>query len=212
MRTGRKNFSGSLRKKRWINELLKAGLTPVMNIIEEGDDDKEWQSREKYWIVHYRSIGCDLFNLREGGGGGPTAESHRRSGLAGWVTRRANQLLAGPQVKVKKRRPSQSSTASIQFNGETPTRIIPCNNIHLQVPTRIDILAKKVAEGNISQKEQAVYKWITANFGMLTKVAQECGVSSPTVHLVAMNKRKSAGSRVERTLRDLGCPILQRIN
>ena len=80
------------------------------------------------------------------------------------------------------------------------------------MPSRIDILAKKVAQGDISPKEQAVYKWITANFGALTKVAQECGVSAPTAHLVAMGKRVSKDLRVERALKEMGCPLIQRIN
>lgn len=80
------------------------------------------------------------------------------------------------------------------------------------MPTRIDILAEKATRGDLTQKEQAIYKWITANFGALSKIAQECGVSTAHTHYVAMGKRRSKDLRIERALKDLGCPIIAKIN
>lgn len=50
-------------KGNWINSLLKEGLKPVMNIIEECTDN--WSEREQYWITQFT-------NLTNGTSGGET--------------------------------------------------------------------------------------------------------------------------------------------
>ncbi len=59
--------------------------------------------------------------------------------------------------------------------------------------------------------EQAIKKWIADNYGVISKVAREIGVSAPTVYYVAFNKRVSKDLRVERALKALGCPLSQKI-
>lgn len=55
-------------RAKWIRELIDLGLRPVMTIIESVYG-KEWRSREKFWIAHYRKLG-DILNVSAGGDGG----------------------------------------------------------------------------------------------------------------------------------------------
>jgi len=55
----------------WINLLLKRGLKPKIELIEEVLDS-EWKFWEKYWINQFKSWGFNLTNHRVGGEDGPT--------------------------------------------------------------------------------------------------------------------------------------------
>jgi group I intron endonuclease len=64
----------------WIRGEVAAGRTISICAIESVDDCN-WQSREVFWINHYRSTGCRLTNMTAGGEGlhGLTfSEEHRR--------------------------------------------------------------------------------------------------------------------------------------
>lgn len=55
----------------WIKQLTKNNLEPIMTIIEKVAKNQSWEDRERYWISHYRSIGCNLTNMTDGGDCGP---------------------------------------------------------------------------------------------------------------------------------------------
>lgn len=55
-------------RKNWISKLLKDGLKPILEIIDEVPKS-EWQLNEKKYINYYTSIGCDLVNWSDGGEG-----------------------------------------------------------------------------------------------------------------------------------------------
>lgn len=50
----------------WIWELIPLGRVPIIELIEEVDEDV-CDEREKYWIKFYRDQGCDLLNRAHGG-------------------------------------------------------------------------------------------------------------------------------------------------
>lgn len=54
-------------KNNWCLMLINQGLKPVLTIIDQTDNN--WQELEKYWIKHYKDIGCRLLNHTEGGEG-----------------------------------------------------------------------------------------------------------------------------------------------
>lgn len=54
-------------KNNWIRQLRRAGLCPVLHILQECADD--WADRERYWIAYHRAAGEPLTNLTEGGEG-----------------------------------------------------------------------------------------------------------------------------------------------
>jgi group I intron endonuclease len=57
--------TGSKKLASWILKLLSNDLLPIMEIIEECEDN--WAEREKYWIFYYSNT--NLCNLSEGGEG-----------------------------------------------------------------------------------------------------------------------------------------------
>lgn len=67
----------------WIQSLLAKGLKPVLEILEECDEDN-WIEREVYWISQMKTWGFNLVNHTEGGEGhsgykkGPMSEEQKR--------------------------------------------------------------------------------------------------------------------------------------
>lgn len=54
---------------KWKRTLLRAGLRPLLTVIETGSGD-DWAEAEIRWIAHYRAlVGAKLTNLANGGGG-----------------------------------------------------------------------------------------------------------------------------------------------
>lgn len=51
----------------WVADLLQRGLSPQVIILEETPD----QTREAFWIAHYKHLGHSLTNLSAGGAGNP---------------------------------------------------------------------------------------------------------------------------------------------
>ena len=60
--------------------------------------------------------------------------------------------------------------------------------------------------------ERRISNWIKQNHGVLSRVANELGLSVAFVQRVAYNREaRSQGLRVERKLLSLGCPLIQKI-
>lgn len=55
-------------KNNWIKSLLANNQRPVLNIIEECQENN-FVEREKYWVSYYKKIGCNLTNSTIGGEG-----------------------------------------------------------------------------------------------------------------------------------------------
>ena len=72
------------------------------------------------------------------------------------------------------------------------------------------ILANVTARAE-STAEQAIKKWIAENYGAISRVAREAGVTPQTAWYCAFNKRASKDLRVERALKALGCPLIQKL-
>jgi group I intron endonuclease len=64
----RKDKTASNHKINWIQSLLKRGLRPKLEIIEEVDIEN-WRTREKFWIKYFKRIGAKLTNYCSGGEG-----------------------------------------------------------------------------------------------------------------------------------------------
>ena len=54
------------KKNSWIIHLIKNGMQPVMEVLEECKE-LEWIDREKYWIMYYKKLGFNLKNMTLGG-------------------------------------------------------------------------------------------------------------------------------------------------
>lgn len=64
----------------------------------------------------------------------------------------------------------------------------------------------------LSGAERRVSNWIKQNHGVLTRVANKFNLSVAFVQRIAYNREaQSAGLKVERELRSLGCPLIQKL-
>jgi hypothetical protein len=64
----------------------------------------------------------------------------------------------------------------------------------------------------LTPAERRISLWVRRNRGILSTVAREMGLSVQFVQRVAYDREaKSKGMRVERRLRELGCPLIQRV-
>lgn len=55
---------GNIPKRKWINELNRLGLSPIMQTIETVRTLADAFEREGYWIQYYLSAGARLVNIR----------------------------------------------------------------------------------------------------------------------------------------------------
>ena len=59
-------------KDKWVHSLLENNNKPELLIIDEVDE-VNWEFWEKHYISYYKSIGCKLTNISEGGENPPSA-------------------------------------------------------------------------------------------------------------------------------------------
>lgn len=63
------NDKSKTHKTNWIQSLLKKGLKPELVILEQLNDDENWQEYEKQWIKKGKENGWNLVNSTDGGDG-----------------------------------------------------------------------------------------------------------------------------------------------
>lgn len=73
--------SGNSHRISWIRSIIALGKRPVILLVETVSPEN-WQERERFWISHFRGIGCDLTNSCDGGDGvlNPTDEVRAKMG------------------------------------------------------------------------------------------------------------------------------------
>jgi hypothetical protein len=62
------DWSKSSRKINWLRSIISCGKRPNVLLVETVSEEI-WQERERFWILHFRGIGCDLTNSCDGGDG-----------------------------------------------------------------------------------------------------------------------------------------------
>lgn len=60
---------GHLPKARWARQLLAVGLKPEVEVLERHETAEALADAERHFIAYFRSIGCNLTNLTDGGEG-----------------------------------------------------------------------------------------------------------------------------------------------
>jgi len=58
-------------KEYWIKKLLREGLTPKLEVVDEIDSD-DWEWLEEYWITQCKAWGFRLTNMTDGGESPPS--------------------------------------------------------------------------------------------------------------------------------------------
>lgn len=59
---------GKSHSVRWVKVLKSLGLKPIMDVIDEVEDER-WIQEEKFYISYFKFLGFNLTNLTEGGEG-----------------------------------------------------------------------------------------------------------------------------------------------
>ena len=68
----------------WVRTLLKDNLLPQIHSLQTFNAREDMDEAEKYWIAHFRSLGCRLTNMTHGGDGGSQpkrqfSDNHRKN-------------------------------------------------------------------------------------------------------------------------------------
>ena len=83
----------ALPKSGWIREMREGGLAPEIEILETCSSKEDLHEAERWHIQYWISLGCDLTNVRSGGG--PGSEETRRRMSAAQKARWAKNLSEG---------------------------------------------------------------------------------------------------------------------
>jgi hypothetical protein len=132
---------------RWIKTLKEAGVRPKMDVIEE-TNEAEWPQREKYWIAHYKEVGCRLTNHAAGGLGylNPSEEVRKKIGEAAKqrIQELGSQKLAERMAAMRARR--------------LPTRKLPRRRRRPDIahPLTHEQLSERTKRGHANRKQRTV--------------------------------------------------------
>lgn len=109
------NNAGSTHVARWIQSLKKAGVSPVMKVLETIYDPEElyWQQCERLWIKVLSENGCNLTNLDSGGNSGKKASAETRSKQSAAAKQRVVSLETRQKLSVLGRNMSAETRAKI---------------------------------------------------------------------------------------------------
>lgn len=80
------NLSEKKHCSRWLAKLVRSGMKPEVIVLENLQDEDDWEEAERWWIAKYRGEGASLTNITDGGEGGATygrlgkknSEEHKR--------------------------------------------------------------------------------------------------------------------------------------
>ena len=140
------------RKKKvyaWIKSLTNKGELPEMVVLEKTDD---WAYWETFYIEYFKSIGCNLTNLCEGGKGSlgytHTAQSERAMGNIPWNT--------GKQLSKLHRNNISKGNTGKKFSDASKKKIGESNAIAHQAKSKLTIdNVKSIKASELSRKELA---------------------------------------------------------
>ncbi len=125
--------STSSHKKAWIKGLLKKGLEPQIQIIDEVKGD-EWRFWEKYWIEQMKSWEFNLTNETDGGDGVDKGSTPWNKGTIGIVKpnkttfKKGNEI--GKRTRIKK---NQRLSPKTEFKkGSKPLNSIKLHQFDLE--------------------------------------------------------------------------------
>jgi GIY-YIG catalytic domain-containing protein len=162
----------------WIQSLRKRGLEPDCCILERIEGAWPWQEAERYYIAHYRRMGCKLVNGTSGGDGveGLSDESADRRN-ATWIGRRHR-----PETLAKLSQASKGRKHSAEFRARRSAMF----------KGRKITWTGKIAEANrkLTDEDCARIRERLAAGEKNRTLAAEYGVHRTTISKVKMGKYK----------------------
>ncbi len=122
------SLDNNLPKDNWIKKLKQLGMTPEFLVLECFDTPDVLFEQENFYIIYYRSLGCDLLNMTDGG-----------DGTRGYKHTKATIELMKEKAKVRDTINYQNPHNKkdiILINGEQHRHCVRCNDtpkLHLFV-------------------------------------------------------------------------------
>jgi predicted GIY-YIG superfamily endonuclease len=91
---------------KWVRALLKDGVRPVLEVIEEFDDhDERFEIAERFWISSLRFLGVNLTNQESGGMSGKTHSLASRMAISAKAKGRPFSALAKERARISHQTP-----------------------------------------------------------------------------------------------------------
>ena len=166
--------TGSKKLASWILKLLSNNLLPIMEIIEECDDN--WAEREKYWISYYSNT-TTLCNLSEGGEGvghNDSTKSKIKNALVG-RKRSDEEKEAISKAMIGKKRGKYTNTEGHKKRYENPEERKKCS-IKLR---------KKVGQYDLENN-------LIQEFESLREASRQLNIDCGSISKCCKNKQKQS--------------------
>ena len=169
--------TGSKKLASWILKLLSNNLLPIMEIIEECDDN--WEEREKYWISYYSNTNlCNLSNGGKGVGHNDYTKSKIKNALTG-RKRSDEEKQAISKAMIGKKRGKYTNTEGHKKRYENPEERKKCG-IKLR---------KKVGQYDLENN-------IIQEFESLREASRQLNIDCGSISKCCRGKIKSAGGYI----------------
>ena len=169
--------TGSKKLASWILKLLSNNLLPIMEIIEECDDN--WAEREKYWISYYSNTNlCNLSNGGEGVGHNDYTKSKIKNALTG-RKRSDEEKQAISKAMIGKKRGKYTNTEGHKKRYENP-----------EERKKYGIkLRKKVGQYDLENN-------LIQEFESLREASRQLNINCGSISKCCLGKNKSAGGYI----------------
>lgn len=95
---------------KWLRKLKADDLQPIIQVVEYCDTDDDLSAAERFWVDHFRLMGCPLTNHKEGGFNGRPSDETRQKMSAARLGKR-NSLESRAKVSAALRGRKQSPEA-----------------------------------------------------------------------------------------------------
>ena len=169
--------TGSKKLASWILKLLSNNLLPIMEIIEECDDN--WEEREKYWISYYSNTNlCNLSNGGKGVGHNDYTKSKIKNALTG-RKRSDEEKQAISKAMIGKKRGKYTNTEGHKKRYENPEERKKCG-IKLR---------KKVGQYDLENN-------LIQEFESLREASRQLNIDCGSISKCCRGKIKSAGGYI----------------
>jgi hypothetical protein len=187
-------------KSRWIASLINKGMLPHIKPLEICTLDN-WKERECYWIEHYRTIGADLTNHKDGGDGCNPNDITRQRMSAARKGKTPHNKGKCTSIEIRKK---QSLSAKNRFARMTPDEIRVYVEPLLNHPPHITGHAQtketrnKISQSLIGNKRSLGYRFTQEQRDNLSRSLKGHITSEETKQKIGMANKLRAQEKHER--------------
>lgn len=116
-------------KGRWVEQLRRQGLSPRVSLVQEVTVAC-WQEAERYWISYFRSVGCNLTNMTDGGDGVVGYNADVRAKMS--AARRKRVTTPETRAKMSASMTGKTHTEEARTKISAAHKGVPLSDAHLE--------------------------------------------------------------------------------